>query len=100
MVCFVLISSLALPDHDNFPSESLQITLIPVITFDVGIELCIPEFNSRLGGVGVFAVLMAVPVAAVDKDNRFEFRQHDIGAPWQRLVLRTVHREPITRAVE
>ena len=63
-------------------------------------DLLFPPVRPRLRKPEVFAVRVTVPVAAVDKDDRVMFRQHDVRATREFFVQRTIHGETKSVAVQ
>lgn len=68
-----------------------------LVAFGVAIEFCQPPFTAVCGGCAVFATLVAMPEAAMNKNHGFVFRQNDIGTAGQFPVMQP---EAIAHAVQ
>ena len=69
--------------------------LHPLIAFSVPLHLPLPELSIGLRQYIVFASLMPVPEASIDKDARPVSPQHDVRFPRQSLVIEPIS-EPMT----
>lgn len=70
----------ALPDDKDPPAQCLQRNDVSLIARNILLELVEPEFNSCGWGGGEPAGRMAMPEAAMHKDNRGPLGKHDIGS--------------------
>lgn len=64
--------------------------MVLYISLDVVVKFSIPEFYIRFGGISKPATGMAVPVAAIYKDNKFTPGHDDIGLTGQIMPMKPV----------
>ena len=86
----------ALPDQANPPARSAECCLIPQVATHIAADFLPPEFLPGLWPVKLRAV-MPVPEAAVHKQNRTEFRKHQIRLSRQLSVVKPI---PETASVQ
>lgn len=92
-----LIRDLALPDHQDVPPTLSKRTHRTIVSPNVILEFSLPEVGTRLGQVGEPTSLVAMPIAAMDKDNSVISRQYDVRLSRQ---IPAVKAEPIAKPVE
>lgn len=80
----------ALPDNDDRPSLRLELLPNVLISLLVPCDLCSPKVCIRLWHRIELAVLVAVPEAAVDKDDRAVLGEDDVWFAGQPLVIHPV----------
>ena len=78
---------LALPDDDYAPAFRLQLTPYFLIPLLVPGNLGHPELSVGLGDCIILTVFVAMPEAAVYKDNRPILWQYDIRAAGKALIV-------------
>ena len=86
---------LAFPDDDDIPAQSVESTIILLISCPVPCKLRFPEFHIRFRYDEVTAALMSMPETTVDEDYRLVFPHHDIRCPGQPS---DIHPEPVSTA--
>jgi hypothetical protein len=59
---------MAFPNKYDFPPKCLQLLLNLRVPLNILREFRNPKVESAFGGIGIFAVRMPVPKAAVDED--------------------------------
>jgi len=72
---------LAFRDCENPPTKLPQCGADAKITVGVPFQFLLPPGSTGLRDSGIFAILMQMPEAAVDKDNRGMARHDDVGLP-------------------
>lgn len=80
----------AFPEDDNIPPLGFQLSPHLLVTFLISCYFRHPEIRVGLGHSVILATLMAVPEAAVDKDDRAEFWEDDVRTPWQLLDVYSI----------
>jgi len=78
-----------LPHDQVFPGQRFQLGLISLISRDVLVEFTLPEVDVRAGPFRALAALVAVPKAAMNKNDFLMPAQYDIGIPRQVLTIQT-----------
>ena len=81
-----------MPNHKNFPAEGAELPKALPIPFLVRIDFRDPKNDIRFGQPS-FPTIMAVPKAAVDKNDLFAGAEYNVGLPRQVFAM-----EPITIA--
>ena len=81
---------LALPEDDDMPSRRRQRGVLLLVPRYVPLELCLPELHVRLWRRRRLASFVAMPEAAVHKDDRVPLWKHDIGMSRQFGGMKTV----------
>jgi len=81
---------LAFPHNQNLPAKPAKLPAIPSISYLVARQLPLPELGP--GGRVDLAVLasMAVPEAAMDKDNLSSARKHEVGTARKIASMKSV----------
>lgn len=77
---------LALPDDDDRPPLGFQLSPHLLVTFLISCYFRNPEIRVGLGHSVILATLMAVPEAAVDKDDGAVFGENDVGRSWKASI--------------
>ena len=80
----------AFPDDDDIPTFCLQLAPDFLVTLLVPGYLGCPEVGVGLGDCIVFAAFVAVPEAAVDKDDGAVLWEDDVGGAGKALVIHAV----------
>ena len=80
----------ALPDYEHAPSLGLQLPPGVLVSFLVAGYLGGPEVGVGFGDRVVFAVLVAVPEAAVDEDDGAVLGEDDVGGAGEAFVVDAV----------
>ena len=75
----VILLQFALPYDDCVPAEHSQLDAFLYITFLVSLYLLLPVSGIALGQYEISAVFVAVPEAAVYKDDGPIFVQYNVG---------------------
>ena len=88
---------LTFPDSNAMPSHVSKPFLLLNVPFPVAVYLPLPEVDICFRHPEEAASLVAVPEAAVDKDHRMVFAQHDVGMSGQTWVVQP---EPVTMSEE
>lgn len=91
------VNYLALPDHNNAPSGSAQLTQCALVPLPSCLELGCPEVAVCFCGICESAATVPMPKASVDKDDCIVFGQHDVGVAWQVPPMQS---ESIAHAVQ
>lgn len=76
-------ADVAFPDAEHAPALRTQFGFVAGVASRVALNLRPPEVDVGFGEPIVLATLMAVPEAAVDKDDGLVFRQHYVRTAWQ-----------------
>jgi hypothetical protein len=92
-----LIGDLAFPNHQDAPPALSKRVHRTIVSPNVILEFSLPEVGTRLGHVGELTSLVAMPIAAMDKDNSVIARQYDVRLSWQIPAVKT---EAIAKSVE
>lgn len=87
----------ALPDDGSSPPGILQILAVAQVARDIAGKLLLPEIRPCRRHGRVTTSLMPVPETAMHLDGDLPFRQHDVGAPRQALVMKP---EPKTHRMQ
>ena len=82
------------------PAELAELVFIPQVAGLVSLDLCPPPVTAGFGEAEIWAILMAVPEAAVDEDDGAVFRQDEVGFSGEGFVIRPVDGESVAEAVE
>ena len=88
---------LTFPDSNAMPSHVSKPLLLLYVPLSVAVNLPLPEVDICFRHPEEAASLVAVPEAAVDKDYRMVFAQHDVGMSGQTWVVQP---EPVTTSEE
>ena len=76
--CFKVILYLALPQDEDSPSGTFQLCLVLQVILHVFLELLKPEIPACTRGCTVLASFMAVPVAAMYKNDGLVLRPDNV----------------------
>jgi hypothetical protein len=88
------------PDGDDVPVEREQGGFVPQVAGLVALDLFPPRVPAGFWQAEVRAVVVAVPEAAVDEDDRAVFRQDEVGFAGEGAVFRAVDGEAVAEVVE
>ncbi len=83
----IQVASFAAPDHENAPSQGLQLPSLASVPLHVRCELRLPESRVRFGGGAESALWMPVPKTTVDEQRHPIFGKNDIGCPGQVFTM-------------
>jgi len=83
----LLVPSLALPDHQDLPSEFRQCRLRLSVTGGIRGEFLSPKLNVGRRRRCAGTAGMAMPIAAMNKNYRVKLRQDHIWGPGKILTL-------------
>ena len=83
-------------DHEDTPAKRFELLACGLVPSPVAGELVPPEFGACPGKLEVTAIVH-VPETAMHKNNRFPFRQDEVGFARQALVVQP---EPEALCVE
>lgn len=81
---------LAFPNRHAVPAHLCQFLLLLFVALFVSVYLLPPKVSVGLWQLKVFAAVVSVPKAAVDKDARAVLPQHQVGMPRETRVVETV----------
>ena len=70
---------LTFPYGDAVPSHCGYLALFVDVALFVAVDFLLPEVGVCLGHLEVWAVVVSMPEATVDKDDSAVFAQHDVG---------------------
>lgn len=73
----------AFPYYDNSPAHLFKLSADACISFDIGREFGLPEFDVAGGGCCEATAWMAVPETSVNENRDFVLGKQDIRLPWQ-----------------
>ena len=74
---------LAFPDHNQIPTELLQLFFRISVPLNIPLEFLLPEFRIRGWGRRLPTSRMPMPETATHLDNSPIFREDNIRMPWQ-----------------
>lgn len=83
-------SELALPDCHMTPAGSAQLPLGCYISRSICLYLVVPEWLVAAGELGLFAVFVAMPEAAVNENDLLSRRKNNIWRAWKRPYMQPV----------
>lgn len=84
------VLELAFPYSDAMPAHLCQFLLLLFVALFVPAYFLPPKVSVGLWQLKIFAFVVTVPKATVDKDARAVFPQHQIRMPWETRVVETV----------
>lgn len=88
--CNSIFLQFALPDNNYVPTRFSKCLLGFNITGNIPLNLLHPIVRIRFGGSIVFATLMRMPKATMNKYCRFMFGKDNIRLSWQLTIMQSV----------